>query len=424
MAYANASVSAATPQLSSASLLHYEPKLSASSSVLMGAPLSSCHPLHLSYLKRQFVIYSKKLSGLEEAIKIRREHDLRKSTVSKRRPPLRRGKVSQRLLVPDHILQPPYLSSEVLPEISSKHQIHDTEGISHMRAACQLAARVLEHAGSLVRPSVTTNEIDKAVHQMIIDAGAYPSPLGYGGFPKSVCTSVNECMCHGIPDSRQLQDGDIINIDVTVYLNGYHGDTSKTFICGNANNSVKRLVKVTEECMYKGIAACEDGALFRKIGKKISDADWAECPDTRKSTTGWCIFLGDALISWKCKKQDCVSKSSTESEYRAMSATCSEILWLRCLLSEFGFPQTARTPLHGDNTSAIQISVNPVYHERTKHIEVDCHYIREAFTHGVISLPHLTTDLQIADVFTKALKCQRHNFLSSKLMLMDLPVSI
>ncbi|XP_073301381.1 methionine aminopeptidase 1B, chloroplastic-like isoform X1 [Primulina huaijiensis] len=274
MAFANASVSAA-PQLGSSSLLHDEPKLSASFSVLMGAPLTSCHPLPLSCmrsdLKRHFVIYSKKVSGLEEAIRIKREHDLRKPTVSKRRPPLRRGKVSQRLLVPDHIPQPPYLSSKVLPEISSKHQIHDSEGIYHLRAACQLAARVLEHAGSLVRPSVTTNEIDKAVHQMIIDAGAYPSPLGYGGFPKSVCTSVNECMCHGIPDSRQLQDGDIINIDVTVYLNGYHGDTSKTFICGDVNNSVKRLVKVTEECMYKGIAACEDGALFRKIGKRISD---------------------------------------------------------------------------------------------------------------------------------------------------------
>jgi hypothetical protein len=155
-----------------------------------------------------------------------------------------------------------------------------------------------------------------------------------------------------------------------------------------------------------------------------SDADWAGCPDTRKSITGWCIFLGDALISWKCKKQDCVSKSSTEAEYRAMSATCSEIVWLRGLLSELGFPPTAPTPLHGDNTSAIQIAANPVYHERTKHIEVDCHYIREAFTRGVITLPHLNTALQIADAFTKALTRQRHQFLSSKLMLLDLPASI
>ena len=107
-----------------------------------------------------------------------------------------------------------------------------------------------------------------------------------------------------------------------------------------------------------------------------------------------------------------------------MSATCSKIVWLRGLLSELGFPPTNPTLLHGDNTSAIQIVANPVYHERTKHIEVDCHYIREAFTQGVITLPCLTTDLQIANVFTKALTCQRHKFLSRKLMLIDLPASI
>ncbi|CAN5971685.1 unnamed protein product [Sphagnum jensenii] len=100
-----------------------------------------------------------------------------------------------------------------------KFQIQDAEGIERMRISGKLAARVRDYAGTLVKPGVTTDEIDKEVHKMIIDAGAYPSPLGYGGFPKSVCTSVNECICHGIPDSRPLQDGDIINIDVIVYLN-------------------------------------------------------------------------------------------------------------------------------------------------------------------------------------------------------------
>ncbi|KAL6843168.1 hypothetical protein ACP4OV_026881 [Aristida adscensionis] len=151
-----------------------------------------------------------------------------------------------------------------------------------MRAACDLAARVLQYAGTLVKPSVTTDEIDRAVHQMIIDAGAYPSPLGYGGFPKSVCTSVNECTCHGIPDSRKLQVatesfsssehyGDIINIDVTVYLNGYHGDTSRTYLCGDVDESTKELVKVTEECMMRGISACKHGATFKEIGRRISE---------------------------------------------------------------------------------------------------------------------------------------------------------
>ncbi|XWS69808.1 hypothetical protein CRYUN_Cryun04dG0210200 [Craigia yunnanensis] len=236
--------------------------LTFSASTLYGKQCCSQHKL---------VVYSKRVSGLEEAMRIRRERELQSTTKFRRRPPLRRGKVSPRLPVPDHIPKPPYLSSNILPEISSEHQIHDAEGIAQMRAACELAARVLDYAGTLVRPSVTTDQIDKAVHQMIIEAGAYPSPLGYGGFPKSVCTSVNECMCHGIPDSRQLQNGDIINIDVTVYLNGYHGDTSKTFLCGDVSDALKRLVTVTEECMEKGIAFCKDGASFKKIGKRISE---------------------------------------------------------------------------------------------------------------------------------------------------------
>ncbi|XP_059290530.1 methionine aminopeptidase 1B, chloroplastic isoform X1 [Lycium ferocissimum] len=252
------------------SFINGETKLLSSVSLLRN------HHFHLPSSKnanftKQLVIYAKRLSGLEEALRIRRERELRGSTTAKRRPPLRRGRVSQRLPVPDDIPKPPYVGSRELPEIAKEHQIHDAEGLARMRAACELAARVVDYAGTLVRPSVTTNEIDKAVHQMIIDAGAYPSPLGYGGFPKSVCTSVNECMCHGIPDSRQLQDGDIINIDVTVYLNGYHGDTSKTFFCGDVSESIKRLVKVTEECLHYGIAVCKDGALFRKIGKRISE---------------------------------------------------------------------------------------------------------------------------------------------------------
>ncbi|GAB2265574.1 hypothetical protein Dimus_037838 [Dionaea muscipula] len=94
-----------------------------------------------------------------------------------------------------------------------------------------------------------------------------------------------------------------------------------------------------------------------------SDSDWAGCPDTRRSTTGWCMYLGNSLISWKCKKQDCVSKSSTEAEYRAMSSACSEIIWLRRLLAELGITLTQPTPLHADNTSAVRITANPVYHE-------------------------------------------------------------
>ena len=124
-----------------------------------------------------------------------------------------------------------------------------------------------------------------------------------------------------------------------------------------------------------------------------NDANWAGCPNTRQSVTGWCMFLGDSLISRKSKKQDRVSKSSTESEYRAMSAACSEVLWLRGLLAEIGCVQSEPTPLHVDNTSAIQIAANPVFHERTKHIEVDCHSIREVLDSCIISLSHISTAL-------------------------------
>ncbi|VAI58174.1 unnamed protein product [Triticum turgidum subsp. durum] len=189
----------------------------------------------------------------------------------KGREPLRRGRVSPRLPVPEHIRRPPYDGTDRLPDVNPDRQMHDRESIVHMRAACELAARVLQYAGTMVKPSVTTDEIDRAVHQMIIDAGAYPSPLGYGGFPKSVCTSVNECICHGIPDSRALRDGDIINIDVTVYLNGYHGDTSRTYLCGEVNEPTKQLVKVTEECMLRGISACKHGVSFKAIGGRIGE---------------------------------------------------------------------------------------------------------------------------------------------------------
>ena len=155
-----------------------------------------------------------------------------------------------------------------------------------------------------------------------------------------------------------------------------------------------------------------------------SNADWASCSDTHHSITGWCMFLGNFLVSWKSKKQDRVSKSSTESEYRVMSSACYEIIWLRGLLGELGFPQVEPTPFHADNTSAIQITANPVFHERTKHIEVDCHSIREAYDACVISLLHICTTLQTADVFIKALSKHRHHFFIDKVMFLDHTTSI
>ncbi|XP_067405346.1 methionine aminopeptidase 1D, mitochondrial isoform X5 [Emydura macquarii macquarii] len=129
---------------------------------------------------------------------------------------------------------------------------------------------------------MTTKQIDDIVHHEIIGQDAYPSPLGYGGFPKSVCTSVNNVVCHGIPDSRPLQDGDIINIDVTVYYNGYHGDTSETFLVGNVDKAGQKLVEVARKCRDEAIAACRPGAPFSVIGNTISritrQNDFRVCP--------------------------------------------------------------------------------------------------------------------------------------------------
>jgi methionyl aminopeptidase len=138
-----------------------------------------------------------------------------------------------------------------------------------MRAAGKLAAEVLNFAGTLVRPGITTDEIDVAVHAMTVAAGAYPSPLNYGGFPKSVCTSLNECICHGIPDSTVLQEGDIINIDVTVFLDGHHGDTSRTFHVGAVDAGAAALVDATQRALFGAIALCAPGVPFRNIGTYI-----------------------------------------------------------------------------------------------------------------------------------------------------------
>ncbi|GKU98979.1 hypothetical protein SLEP1_g11906 [Rubroshorea leprosula] len=209
---------------------------------------------------------SRTLSGLTNLL-FNRRSDL--DELPSRRKRLRPGKVSPCQPVPSHIQRPPYVDSRKAPGIASGPEVHNDEGIECMRASGRLAAKVLQYAGTLVKPGIRTDEIDEAVHQMIIHNGAYPSPLGYGGFPKSVCTSVNECICHGIPDSRPLEDGDIINIDVTVYLNGYHGDTSATFFCGDVDEEARNLVKVTKECLDRAISICVPGVEFKKIGKTI-----------------------------------------------------------------------------------------------------------------------------------------------------------
>jgi methionyl aminopeptidase len=141
--------------------------------------------------------------------------------------------------------------------------------LEQLRRACQLAARTLIEAGKLLRPGLTTDEINTFVHDFTVEHGAIPAPLNYRGYPKSVCTSVNEVICHGIPGRRRLKDGDIINIDVTSILDGWHGDVSATFYVGTPSADARRLVEVTRECLRRGIAEVKPGARLGDIGDAI-----------------------------------------------------------------------------------------------------------------------------------------------------------
>ncbi len=144
--------------------------------------------------------------------------------------------------------------------------------IAKMRRAGHLAAELLHHLGKLVQPGVTTLELNDEAERWTQAHGAKSAPLGYKGYPKSICTSVNEVVCHGIPNAKQaLKDGDIINIDVTLIVDGYHGDTSKTFFVGTPSPVAKHLVEVTEECRRRGIAAVKPGAKIGDIGAAIQE---------------------------------------------------------------------------------------------------------------------------------------------------------
>jgi methionyl aminopeptidase len=148
-------------------------------------------------------------------------------------------------------------------------KIHGPEGFEGMRRAGRLAAEVLDFITPHVRPNVATEELDRLCHDFIVGRGAWPAPLHYRGFPKSICTSVNHVVCHGIPGSKRLQHGDIVNIDITVIVDGWHGDTSRMFFAGDVGVKQRRLVDVTFEAMMRGIAAVKPGATTGDIGHAI-----------------------------------------------------------------------------------------------------------------------------------------------------------
>ncbi|APF39745.1 type I methionyl aminopeptidase [Neomicrococcus aestuarii] len=181
---------------------------------------------------------------------------------------LKPGTLSPVRSVPNHIARPEYVGKPA-PQKWTGGDVHSAETIEKIRVASKLAAQGLQEIGKAIRPGITTDELDRIGHEFLIDHNAYPSCLGYRGFPKSVCTSLNEVICHGIPDSTVLQDGDIINIDITAYIDGVHGDTNAMFLVGDVDEESRLLVERTEESLRRAIKAVMPGRQLNVIGRTI-----------------------------------------------------------------------------------------------------------------------------------------------------------
>jgi methionyl aminopeptidase len=178
------------------------------------------------------------------------------------------GTISPRRPVPAHIPRPEYVDQPA-PERFTGSEVKDAATIDRMRVAGRIAAQALQEVGKHVAPGVTHDELDRIGHEFLLDHDAYPSTLGYRGFPKSLCTSANEVVCHGIPDSRVIEDGDLVNIDITAYIGGVHGDTNATFLTPGVSEEVRDLVERTEEALRRAINAVRPGRQINVIGRVI-----------------------------------------------------------------------------------------------------------------------------------------------------------
>ncbi|GAA1792219.1 type I methionyl aminopeptidase [Leucobacter iarius] len=178
------------------------------------------------------------------------------------------GRVSPVRVVPKQIQRPPYVGLDAPPPYTGDNTYTEDE-IAKIRAAGRIASRSIDAAAAAIRPGVTTEELDRIAHEYVVSHGAYPSTLGYRGFPKSSCTSVNEVICHGIPDDTVLREGDLVNIDVTAYLDGYHGDLNRTFRVGEVSEEADLLIQRTEQALMRGIKAVAPGREVNVIGRVI-----------------------------------------------------------------------------------------------------------------------------------------------------------
>jgi methionyl aminopeptidase len=176
--------------------------------------------------------------------------------------------ISPRRDVPASIPRPEYVDRPG-PAPFTGSEVKDADVIARMRVACRLAAQARDLVGAHVAPGVTTDELDRVGHEFLCDHGAYPSTLGYKGFPKSLCSSVNEVVCHGIPDARVIEDGDIVNIDITAFIDGVHGDTNATFLAGDVDEESRLLVERTHEALVRAIKAVKPGRRVNVIGRVI-----------------------------------------------------------------------------------------------------------------------------------------------------------
>jgi len=180
---------------------------------------------------------------------------------------LRPGRISPHRQVPAHIQRPEYVGKRY-PR-TGEPDIKDADTIERMRVAGRIAAQALAEVGEHVAPGISTDELDRIGHEFLCDHGAYPSTLGYRGYPKSLCSSLNEVICHGIPDDTVMANGDIVNIDITAFIGGVHGDTNATFLAGEVDEESRLLVERTHEATMRGIAAVAPGRALNVIGRVI-----------------------------------------------------------------------------------------------------------------------------------------------------------
>lgn len=178
------------------------------------------------------------------------------------------GRISPKLDVPSSITRPEYVG-KAMPAKFTGSNVKTPEQIEKIRHSGKIAAQAIELVGQHAKPGTTTDELDKIAHKFLIDNGAYPSTLGYRGYPKSICSSLNEVICHGIPDDTVLEDGDILNIDITAYIDGFHGDSNQTFLVGEVKPEVAELVERTREALARGIAVVAPGRAVNLIGRAI-----------------------------------------------------------------------------------------------------------------------------------------------------------